>query len=124
MSDHQTEKDGMRYLLGNDALNMLIDIYMDGFMTGASSALATYTSVDDATSDRLCEHLTAGLRDDPLAVETIRREITERFQGIDSGEKTFTLAAKTPYICRHGKTEFEHWCDDLADHDRKEADRD
>lgn len=113
----------MRYLLGNDALNMLIDIYMDGFMTGASSALATYTRVEDATADRLCEHLTSGLRDDPLAVETIRREISERFQGIDSGEKTFTLAATTPYICRHCKTEFEHWCDDLADHDRKEADR-
>lgn len=81
----------MRYLLGNDAMNALIDIYMNGFITGAASALATYTSADDATADRLCDQLTSGLRDDPLAIETVRREIAEQFAGVDTGEKTFTI---------------------------------
>jgi len=78
-------------LVGNDALNMMINVYMDGFTTGASSALASYTQAEDAMADTLVDLLTDGIREDPLAVETIRREIAERFAGIDTGPKSFSL---------------------------------
>jgi len=100
MTDPQlsAEKGAPRMLVGNDALNMLIDVYLDGFTTGAASALATYTKADDATADRLCEYLTTGLRDDPLAIETVRREIGERLAGIDTGEKNLIIPAVLPSI--------------------------
>jgi hypothetical protein len=83
----------VRVAVGNDVMNLLIDLYLNGFTTGASSALATYTKADDATADRCVDHLTQGLRDDPLAIELVRQQIAETFAGIDTGEKTWTLPA-------------------------------
>lgn len=89
-----------RVAVGNDAMNLLIDLYMNGFVTGASSALATYTKADDATADRLTDHLAEGLRADPLAIEQVRRQVAETFAGIDSGEVTWTLP---PSVIRPGQ---------------------
>lgn len=85
-------------LAGNDAMNMLIDIYMDGFVSGAASAAVTLLSMgrqpnanDEQIGEQLSQKAADAIRADPLAVECVRNEITERLAGIDSAPKGFSL---------------------------------
>jgi hypothetical protein len=77
-------------LQGNEALSKLVDIWLDGFTSGASSMAATLGR-DGDRADALAQWLVAGIRSDPLAVEQVRREIFERMAGVDSGLKAWEL---------------------------------
>ncbi|SIG30574.1 Uncharacterised protein [Mycobacteroides abscessus subsp. abscessus] len=62
--------------------SILIDIYLDGFMTGAATCALNY-SQDDAEADRVSETLVRAVKTDPAAMEEIRREVRERLLGIE-----------------------------------------
>lgn len=83
---------------GNDAMNKMIDIFLNGFVSGAASGVATILQSFapslpniDEMADTVSDSLVAAIRTDPLAIEELRREIAEELLGTDSGPKSFTL---------------------------------
>lgn len=83
-------------LKDNDALSMLIDIWMDGFVSGSASTVSTLAPDHEDAADAFAVSMAEKLRGDPLAIETVRREITERMTGKDDGEtKTLTIPGGT-----------------------------
>lgn len=80
------------YVQGNDAMNLMIDIWLSGFASGASSTLATLLGDQpEEVRDKFCHSLAKGISDDPLALEALRIEITELIVGADTGPKEFTV---------------------------------
>lgn len=79
-------------LRGDAAVDLLLGVYADGFITGISSALATtHKHVPVEERDAFAEKFTSDLMDDPLMREAIKAEIAERLAGQDSGPKQFRL---------------------------------
>lgn len=79
-------------LRGAEAVDLLLGVYADGFITGISSALATtHRHVPVEERDAFAEKFTDDLMNDPLMREAIGREIAERLAGRDSGPKQYRL---------------------------------
>lgn len=78
---------------GNDAMSVFVDVWLSGFVSGASSSLATLAPASPLEQrDTFAQDLCAGLRADPLAVEEVRAQVIEILTGTDSGPKEFTVA--------------------------------
>lgn len=76
----------------------LLPIYLDGFITGASSALLTCgPNIPEERRDEIADWLTQGISQDPALAETMREEIRERLQGADTGPKTLRLVGPPPW---------------------------
>ena len=72
-----------------------MDIYLDGFATGAASAILTYgRGATEAEADAFADDLLAGLEGDPAVMAELEREILERFVEIDRGPRTITSYAE------------------------------
>ena len=70
--------------------SVVIDIYLDGLCTGAATA-AMLLGFAEADADRIADDVATKVRDDPAAMEQVRKEVLERIKGIDSGPYTFTV---------------------------------
>lgn len=73
-----------------DAMNALIDVYVNGFVTGIASAVKTLGG-DDEQADGLAQYLAEGVRTDPLVMNQIVEEIDETLAGVDTGPKSIHL---------------------------------
>lgn len=78
-----------RRLSGAGALDLLMLVWLDGYGSGANSALLTATQgrMPRQVSDGMARRLTQGIWDNPLSREEIRNEVRERLTGRDSGTK-------------------------------------
>lgn len=100
MSGGPSSPEGTHVVTGNEAMNKLIEIWFNGFISGAASGgtqIAVYAGLENNPQvqeliDKVALKVTAAAHADPLAVEAVRREITETFLGIDSGPKAFSVA--------------------------------
>lgn len=81
----------MNIIQGNDALNVLVDAWLCGFVTGASTVAAA-TGAPETQADLIAQHLADRITNDPLALEEVRREVTEILTGNDSGPRNVTVA--------------------------------
>ena len=76
-------------LQGNDAISMMIDVWLCGFVSGGSSAIALVApNASEETGDRLAQQLADGITRDPLAVEAVRQQVIEIITGRDSGAQS------------------------------------
>lgn len=81
---------------GNDAMSLMIDIYLSGMSSGMASILANFfEGVPESERDHFVHRQMVNLDNDPVFIETVRREISEIFTGQDSGPKNL-LAAPLP----------------------------
>jgi len=71
--------------------SVLIDIYLDGFMTGAASCALNYSQGDDAEADRVSNALVRAIKADPAAMEEVRREVRERLLGIEGETRNLNV---------------------------------
>lgn len=78
---------------GEAALDLIVAVYLDGYLSGAASALRTFTKASDAAADGAAEALTAALAGDRIAFEEVRHEVMERLTGRDSGPKLYEIRA-------------------------------
>lgn len=88
MTDPNKAPDGMRGMrvLGGDELDeMLLYIYLDGFVSGAFSALRVKTEMSDDDIGETAQGLGFGLMEDPIGRAEILAEVYERLAGQDSG---------------------------------------
>ena len=80
-----------RIAQGADALELLLSIRLDGFITGYASALLTMLPdvprVEELV-DRMADEACQDIENDPLMMEAQRQEIIERLAGVDSGPIT------------------------------------
>ena len=90
---------GLKFVSGSDALELMLDIRLDGFATGYASAIfavAGYLGMTEAEaeqfSDKDTDRLLQELKRDPLAMEAQRQEILQRLNGVDSGPYTIKTA--------------------------------
>lgn len=73
------------HLEGQDAVSLLLDLYLDGFKSGAASCAATFVAPgDDAACEEVGQAIAASLRADPLAMEVVRHAMTIRLTGGDT----------------------------------------
>ncbi|AUX81988.1 hypothetical protein SEA_FRANKIE_62 [Mycobacterium phage Frankie] len=71
--------------------NVLINIWLDGFASGAASVSILLLGYSDEAADKLANQMADALKGDPAAVEQVRAEVRERLQGIDTGAKNLTV---------------------------------
>lgn len=79
------------FLQGEDAVEMLLKIRMDGFVTGYASAILTLADGHpnaEQYADMLADEAAAGIEADPILLEAQRREVIERLAGVNSGPIT------------------------------------
>lgn len=75
--------------------SVLIDIYMDGFMSGMASAAQTITKCSGEDADQFSDRAALSMRNDPAVMETIRREVLERVMGmVEKNSPTKELKVK------------------------------
>ena len=60
----------------------LLDIWMDGFVSGLASAARTLTNCSGEEADQFADRSALSMRNDPAVMETIRREVLERVMGM------------------------------------------
>lgn len=60
----------------------LLDIWMDGFVSGMASAAQTITNCDGEEADQFANRSALAMRNDPAVMETVRREVLERAMGM------------------------------------------
>lgn len=80
-----------RVLRGSDAMELLLDIRLDGIMTGYSSAILHLLGDRpgaEEIADKLAGQAMAEITADPLVMEAFRSQIAERLAGVDSGPIT------------------------------------
>lgn len=82
--------DRTHVLRGNDALSRLIDLWVDGFCSGAASAAVQIGVSEEKADDFADAHATA-LRSDPLAMAVVEQQVKEWMTDTDSGPKSFTV---------------------------------
>ena len=74
-----------------EVLELLLDVRLDGVMTGYASAilhlLGDRPNAEDV-ADRMAQEAMAEITADPLVMEAFRQQIAERLMGIDSGPLT------------------------------------
>lgn len=79
-------------LLSADEVHpMLLSIWLDGFHSGGSSALASHTDAEPDESAAAAFALGKALRGDPLAILAVEDAIRERLKGINSGPRAFKI---------------------------------
>lgn len=86
-------------LVGGEVIDMLVTIWMDGFTSGATSALSTFgKGAHPEECDRMADYLADGLRSDRLSMEEVRSEVTERLTGRFDPDvvKTWQLPSAPP----------------------------
>lgn len=83
--------------------SILIDIWMDGLISGVSSLALHVNGGDEADADVAGDILAKRMRDDPAAMETVRRNVLERLQGIESRPHTLTMPASAVLKPKGGK---------------------
>ncbi|WP_070917001.1 hypothetical protein [Mycobacteroides chelonae] len=71
--------------------SVLIDIYLDGFITGAATCSLSYSQGDDAEADQVSETLVRAVKADPAAMEEVRREVRERLLGIQGETRNLNV---------------------------------
>lgn len=77
---------------GDAAMERLVEIYMNGFVTGVSSALSTFApSLPGDMCDAAADDMAAALRKDRLSMEEVVNQVRETLAGVDSGPFAFTL---------------------------------
>lgn len=64
--------------------SVLIDIYLDGFVTGAATCALHYNRGDNHEAGSVSDLLARAVKSDPAAMEEVRREVRERLLGIQS----------------------------------------
>lgn len=80
-----------RVLRGSDAMELLLDIRLDGIMTGYASAILHLLGDRpgaEGIADKLAAEAMAEITADPLVMEAFRSQIAERVAGVDSGPIT------------------------------------
>ena len=70
----------------------LLDIWLDGFVSGLSTAAQGLTNCSGEEADQFADEIAKSMRDDPAAMEMIRREVFERVMGmVDANPATKEL---------------------------------
>lgn len=83
-------------LQGEDALAMLVRVYVDGFTTGMGSCLATFVpDVPEPERDSYVHKFVSDMLDDPAIREEIRTQVVETLTGTDSGGRSVPLLPPT-----------------------------
>ena len=83
-----------RVLQGSDAMELLLDIRLDGIMTGYASAILQLLG-DRPGAEEIADKLAAEAMDaitaDPLVMEAFRSLIAERLTGVESDPITISV---------------------------------
>ena len=69
----------------------LLDIYLDGFVSGVCSTLNTFSPLADNQIMHIAQHLADGMCQSKADVAMLYNEIQERLDGEDSGPKLSTV---------------------------------
>ncbi|WP_157680190.1 hypothetical protein [Mycobacterium dioxanotrophicus] len=70
----------------------LLDIWLDGFTSGLTTAAQNLSGCGGDMADKFADDVVIGIKKDPAAMETIRREVFERVTGMfDANEATREL---------------------------------
>ena len=80
-------------MTGEAAIDMLVTIRMDGFVTGYASAILTLASDRpnvDQMADALADAAAGEIEADPILMESMREQVLQRLAGVDSGPYTLT----------------------------------
>lgn len=71
--------------------SVLVDIWLDGFTSGCTTAFIALTeNADEEKADAWADEVAKALANDPACMETIRNEIKERLLGIEGSPHTIT----------------------------------
>lgn len=71
--------------------SVLLDIWLDGFTSGCTTAFIALKKPDsEETADAWADEVAKALANDPACMETIRNEIKERLLGIEGSPHTIT----------------------------------
>lgn len=73
--------------------SVLIDIWLAGFISGVSSLALTINGGDVADADTAGDNFATRMRNDPAALETVRREVLELVRGIEGHPRTLHMPA-------------------------------
>ncbi|MEC4838142.1 hypothetical protein R2360_00120 [Mycobacteroides chelonae] len=73
--------------------SVLIDIWLAGFISGVSSLALTLNGGKVADADIAGDKFAKRMRDDPAAMETVRREVLELVRGIEGRPQTLRIPA-------------------------------
>ncbi len=86
---------GLKLVAGSDALDLLLDVRLDGFVTGYASAMLMIAKAagmsqqeGERYADEQADQACSAMKRDPLVMEMQRQEILERLTGTDSGPYT------------------------------------
>mgnify|MGYP000128359992 CR=1 FL=1 len=71
--------------------SVLIDIFMDGVTTGIGSFAMTMTDGDEQAADKIADAFVAAMFGDPAVMETVRRNVAERLQGIEGSPHSLRI---------------------------------
>ena len=80
-------------MTGEAAIDMLVAIRMDGFVTGYASAILTLAGDRpnaDQMADALADAAAGEIEADPILMESMREQVLQRLAGVDSGPHTLT----------------------------------
>lgn len=80
----------------------LVDVFLNGFASGAASAAKTLGGTDEA-ADTLSAALIDSMRADPCVMDMVRTEIKETLLGTDSGPKNIDINTETLKGTANGK---------------------
>ena len=83
-----------RVLHGSEALELLLDVRLDGIMTGYASAILNLLGDRpnaEQVADRMAAEAMADITADPLVMEAQRQQVAERLMGMDSGPLTMDV---------------------------------
>lgn len=73
-------------------LERFVSLYVNGFITGMSSTLATFVpQVPEGDRDRYVQDFVQQMLDDPAVREEIRQQVVETLTGTDTGSKNLTV---------------------------------
>jgi hypothetical protein len=82
-------------LVGDEVIQMLVQIWIDGFFSGGATALEA-AGATERSAELAAEQLVRKLRSDPLAMLAIENEVKETLTGTDAGDKSITIKGSTP----------------------------
>lgn len=71
--------------------SVLVDIWLDGYLSGATSTALHVNGGDVDDADKWGDKAAATLVGDPAAMEVVRNQVRERLLSIDGSPYTFTL---------------------------------
>ncbi|MCZ9635083.1 hypothetical protein [Rhodococcus sp. BH5] len=71
--------------------SVLISIWIDGYLSGATSAALHVNGGDEAGADSYGDEMTNRMLADPAAMEIIRQQVRERLLSIEGNAQTFEV---------------------------------